>query len=190
GFDEEVVERVEVLQRELLEYQRSGVAPGGLDERLAAALAEPWAGAAELPSELWSPEDYTWWRSVMDFDPLPHWRAIDCPVLLVSGGRDTRSEVAESQQRIAAAIERVGAATARALVFPAADHAVLEWPLGEGTPPPRWPDGYRAAVVCWLREVTALEPMPSCLAAFDAPGSVAAALMPEPPADASRTNCP
>jgi len=162
GFGPSVLARVEALQRDLMTYQRGGGARDGLAADLEAASAEAWAPPAELPDRLWPLEEYAWWRSVMDFDPLPFWRRVECPVLLVSGGRDTRSNVRESQALIRAAITATGRPEVTTAVFPAADHMVLEWPLGGRIAPPRWPDGYPELLVCWTLGRTGLPAGPEC----------------------------
>lgn len=131
GFGEEVAARVETLQRDLFAYQRTGEARPRLEEELAAAATEPWAGPAELPGRLWPAEEYAWWRL-------------------------------QSQARIAEAVAAGGGPEVTSVVFPEADHVVLEWPLGEGVPPPRWPEGYREALVCWTRAEVGLPPTANC----------------------------
>ncbi len=155
GFGPEAVAEAVGLQRRVMEYQRTGEGGPVLKRRLAAASREEWFEAAELPSRLWPLAEYAWWRSVMDFDPLPHWQKVACPVLAVSGGEDTRSDARRSQRRIAAALLAGGNGRFTGVVFPRADHVLLEWPLGHRVPPPRWARGYPRRLVRWIREAAA-----------------------------------
>jgi hypothetical protein len=91
----------------------------------------------------------------MDFDPIPGWRRVSCPVLLVSGGLDTKSPVRDSQERIRAALAEGGNARFTGRVFERAGHGLVEWWLPAGLPPPRFPEGYPALLVDWAREQVA-----------------------------------
>ncbi len=151
------VQRALALQRGVLEYQRSGTAPKrapDLAKALESAAREPWFPHAKLPKKLWPPEEYAWWRSVMDFDPRPGWRKVSCPVLALGGGRDDRSDARASLDGIAREVAAGSGAPVTTVLFPEADHLLLEWPLGDHVPPPRWPDGYDRTLVCWTRLVT------------------------------------
>lgn len=64
-------------------------------------------------------------------------------MLLLKGGRDTHSSASDVVPRFA----RLGLDVE---VFPKADHMLLEWPLGPGTPPPTFADGYLERVVTWI----------------------------------------
>jgi dienelactone hydrolase len=150
GFDDDAVARAAALNGRLFDYQRRGEGAEALRRDLADARAEPWSGPAELPGELYSFEDYAWWRSVMDFDPIPHWRRVACPVLLVSGGRDLKSPVRDSQERIRRALLEGGNGRFTGRVFEDAGHGLVEWWLPAGMPPPRFPAGYPRLLVEWV----------------------------------------
>ncbi|MGH9797359.1 MAG: alpha/beta hydrolase, partial [Candidatus Polarisedimenticolia bacterium] len=152
GFDEPTVSRAALLNRRLLEYQRHATDAEALRRDLAAARTEPWFGPAELPGELYAPEDYAWWRAVMDFDPIPVWRRVACPVLLVSGGLDLKSPVRDSQDRIRRALLEGGNSRFTGRVFDAAGHGLVEWWLPGRLPPPRFPRGYPELLAEWARE--------------------------------------
>lgn len=151
GFGEEVVARASALEERLFEYHRTGAGKDALEAGLERASKEPWFEASELPARLWPPEEYAWWRSVMDFDPIPWWKRVACPVLLVSGGSDRNSPVEESQARIRQALAEGGNARFTGRIFPGADHAIVEWWLPAQMPPPRFPRGYPDLLVSWIR---------------------------------------
>ncbi len=171
GFNPEAVGAALALQRRVLDFQRSSEAPEraqDLAKDLEAAAREPWFPRAKLPRKLWPPEEYAWWRSVMDFDPRPGWRAIRCPVLALGGGRDDRSDARASLDGIAREVAAGSGAPVTTVLFPAADHPLLEWPFGDHVPPPRWPDGYARTLVCWTRLQTG-EPATSFCRGWRAP---------------------
>lgn len=149
GHSGEAIATATDLQARALAYQRTGTADPALADDLRAASAEPWFEAAELPPELYAPEDYAWWRSVMDFDPIPHWRQVDCPVLAVSGGLDTRSDARASLRAIEAAVAAGGNPRFTGRFFPRMEHGTVEWWLPARLPPPRFPDGYPELLVEW-----------------------------------------
>ncbi len=171
GFGPDAVRAALALQRRVLDYQRSGTAPEGapdLAKALEAAAREPWFPHAKLPRKLWPPEEYAWWRSVMDFDPRPGWRRVSCPVLALGGGRDDRSDAHASLAGIAREVAAGSGAPVTTVLFPEADHPLLEWPLGDHVPPPCWPDGYARTLVCWTRLQTG-EPAGSYCQGWRAP---------------------
>ncbi len=49
---------------------------------------------------------WNWWHPVVDFDPLPLWRALDVPVLIVYGADDEQDNlpVAESVRLLESAL--------------------------------------------------------------------------------------
>ncbi len=158
GFPDEAAERAEGLQRWALEFDRRGGDPAALDAALAEAAREPWFADADLPTSVDPGLDVTWWRSVMDFDALPHWRRVRCPVLMVSGGRDPKSDVEASQREIAAALAAGGNPDVAGRIFPEMEHGTIEWWLPARLPPPRFPAGYPELLVEWTRERVGLGP--------------------------------
>lgn len=151
GFGERETRRARDLQRRVLAFDRDGGDVTGLNRDLAAAQAQPWFEAADLPSAVDPGLDVTWWRSVMDFDPLPHWRRVRSPVLLVSGGLDRNSDVERSQQRIREALLAGGNRSVTTRIFPRMEHGTVEWWLPGRLPPPRFPPGYPELLVDWTR---------------------------------------
>ncbi|MEX1181736.1 MAG: alpha/beta hydrolase [Gemmatimonadota bacterium] len=153
GYGDEDVRAALALNEQVYAYQRSGEGGEALAEALAAARAEPWfADAEDIPGEVHAAEDYAWWRSVMDFDASRAWSQVRVPVLLVKGGHDDRSPADVMRARTIAALASGGNDSVTVRVFPDADHMLLEWPLGERTPPPVFADGYLDGLVAWVKQ--------------------------------------
>ena len=136
GFGAAAVREARALQRRVLDYQRSAAAPEqapDLAKALAAAAGRPWFPFAKLPHKLWPADDYAWWRSVMDFDPRPGWRAIRCPVLALGGGKDDRTDAQASLDGIAREVAAGSGAPVTKVLFPEADHPLLScWRSARG----------------------------------------------------------
>lgn len=155
GFDESVIDTALDVQRLLGKYLRRGEDEGdSLLHAITRRRHRPWYGPAELPAERYAVEEYGWWRQVMDFPALEAWRRVSCPVLLVSGGEDLNSPVGESHRRIGEVLRSAGNRDVSGIIYPGADHHILEWRLPGGMPPPFFPEGYPVEVVQWIREQT------------------------------------
>lgn len=170
GYGDADVRSALSLNERVFEAQRTGRADDDLRAALASARLEPWFQDAgdipgELPRDLSSAAEDVWWRSVMDFDPLPVWAAVRVPVLLLKGAQDDRSPV-DGVRWIEAALRRGGNDAIDVRIFPRADHMLLEWPLGDRVPPPAFADGFPEALVEWLRAESRRGGFP-----VDAPGS-------------------
>ena len=68
------------------------------------------------------------WSAVGDFDPLPAWRDVDVPALVVYGEDDTNVPSAKSRDRLL----ELGKPNIRVVVFPGSGHA-LQPPAGLGS---------------------------------------------------------
>lgn len=153
GYPAADVERALALNERVFEYQRTEQAPDGLAEDLRQASMEPWfRDAHDIPPELYPPDDYRWWRSVMDFAPGPVWKQVRQPVLLLKGGKDRNSAADSARNEIEAALKSGGNDDVEFVLFPDGDHAMLEWPLGDRTPPPVFASGYLQSMVRWAGE--------------------------------------
>lgn len=153
GYSAADVARALALNERVFEYQRTGQASDGLAEELRDASEEPWfRDAQDIPGELYPPEEYRWWRSVMDFAPGPVWEQVKTPVLLLKGGKDPNSTASLAQREIEAALRRGGNSNVDFVVFPEADHSMLRWPFGNGVPPPLFADNYLQTMVDWAGE--------------------------------------
>jgi pimeloyl-ACP methyl ester carboxylesterase len=147
------VERALALNERVFAYQRTGQALDGLAEDLRAASVQAWfRDAHDIPTELYPPDDYRWWRSVMDFAPALVWKQVRNPVLLLKGGRDPNSTADLARNEIESALRSGGNDAVEFVLFPDGDHAMLEWPLGERIPPPVFASGYLQTMVRWAGE--------------------------------------
>jgi pimeloyl-ACP methyl ester carboxylesterase len=158
GHSEEFIRRALALNEQVYAYQRTGRGGSALAQALQAARAEPWfLDAEDIPEEVYPPEEYGWWRSVMDFDPAPLWERVRAPVLVIKGGRDPKYPAAEMQRNIETALRRGGNDRYRILILPGADHYLLEWPFGKRVPPPVFAADHPDALVAWVRERAAAD---------------------------------
>lgn len=154
GFSDKQAEAAMATQRLLMQYQRSAEGKAALTAALKRAVMAPWFDASGLPT---SADEYggAWWTSVMDFDPLPHWRDVRCPVLMVSGGKDAKSDVRQSQRRIHEALMDGGNGQFMGKIFPEMEHGTVEWWLPDHIPPPRYSNGYPDLLTNWtLQQVS------------------------------------
>ncbi|MFP3938788.1 MAG: alpha/beta hydrolase family protein [Thermoanaerobaculia bacterium] len=98
GFTPEQVERVNALHRLGIRYGLTGEGWEEYEAALTAALESGLAGHGVVEP---FPRDrdhwvWAWARAVGDYDPLPHWKALDVPALVLYGGEDTQIHVPES----------------------------------------------------------------------------------------------
>ncbi|MGH9461039.1 MAG: alpha/beta hydrolase family protein [Vicinamibacteria bacterium] len=153
GYSTADVASALALNERIFEYQRTGQAPDGLAEDLREASGKPWfRDAQDLPEELYPPDAYRWWRSVMDFQPGPIWEEVKIPVLLLKGGKDPNSTAEHAKREIEAALKSGGNYSVEFVLFPEGDHSLLRWPLGERVPPPVFASGYLQTMIRWAGE--------------------------------------
>ena len=153
GYDAATISQALNLNSRVLEYQRTGAGAEDLAASLANARSQPWfADAEDIPAEMHPPEVYAWWRSVMDFDAAAAWSRVEVPVLLLKGGADDRSTAGVMRTRIGHALAAAGHDQPDVVVFPEADHMLLEWPLGPGVPPPVFAEGALEHLLAWIEE--------------------------------------
>jgi uncharacterized protein len=155
GVAEEAIRQALDLNRRVFAFVRSGEGREALAADLEAARRQPWYGTAKLPDDLGGAGDWAWWRSVMDFDPLPYWSRLGCPVLALSGGRDPKNPAADAQKRIRGALLAGGHQRFTGRIYPRAEHGLIEWWLPGRLPPPRFARGYLDLLISWVREQTA-----------------------------------
>ncbi len=153
GYDPATVDRALALNARVLDYQRTGAGRERLESDLRQAASQPWFGDAEdIPAQLYAPDEYEWWRSVMDFDATEAWSRVAVPVLLLKGGDDDRSPADVMRDRIADALTQGGGLAPDVVVFRGADHLLLRWPFGRGVPPPQFADGFLETLLTWITE--------------------------------------
>lgn len=153
------------LYAQLSDFQRTGVGRDALNARLATASREPWFEAAayldarvpEYDSVLALPW-FAGWRARMDFDSATIFATLQCPVLAQIGGADPKNDGTAALERIRGALARGGNTHFTGVVYPAAEHGIIEWrPLGHALPP--WfARGYLEAQLRWVLLQTAMPP--------------------------------
>ena len=153
GYDPTTVERARALNARVLDYQRTGAGRESLESELRQAASQPWFGDAEdIPAQLYAPDEYEWWRSVMDFNASDAWSRVAVPILLLKGGADDRSPADVMRDQIADALTRGSGQQPDVVVFPGADHMLLRWPFGQGVPPPQFADGFLETLLMWITD--------------------------------------
>ncbi|MEJ2145109.1 MAG: alpha/beta hydrolase [Acidobacteriota bacterium] len=158
GYSDEVVAKALALNESVFDYQRTGEGGEELKERLGELHSEPWFRDAEdIPNEIFPMKEYRWWKSVMDFDPAPVWQRVLAPVLILKGGRDKHSPAGLARERIVSALHRGGNDSVEFMLFPEADHSLLEWPLGDRIPPPVFSDDCLNRLIHWVQAQTGVK---------------------------------
>lgn len=155
GYSHVVIAKALELNNRVFAYQRTGHGADQLQAELDAVSNEPWFfDAGDIPSRIYQPEEYAWWRSVMDFDPRPVWERISGPVLLLKGARDAHSPADTARREITSALAHGGNANVDFVLVPNGDHMLLEWPLGESVPPPMFAERWLETLIHWVRDAT------------------------------------
>lgn len=90
------------LNRRVLAWVRTSAGWDDYRQALEAARRGSWAGKGIAEGYPDTPDHWVWeWaRAVGEFDPLPSWRDLRVPGLLVYGARDTQIRVAKSVARL------------------------------------------------------------------------------------------
>ena len=156
GFGVADAESAAAIDRLLLEWVRTGRHPIGFEAHLArVADNTAWRPASSIPRSLPRPPalDGWYWRG-RALDPLPAWRALRVPALVVFGAADELLPAPESAANIESALARGGAEHA-VRTFPSANHMLLTLPRPAGGAWewdwPRAAPGYLELVTDWMR---------------------------------------
>jgi pimeloyl-ACP methyl ester carboxylesterase len=89
----------------------------------------------------------------VDFDPLPYWRAVSCPVLAIWGGRDLYVPVDESRDRLRFALSDAGGLDYQYTVFPSSNHGIGRVLTGASKERfSEFSDGYFELMTQWLQD--------------------------------------
>lgn len=100
GLEGRSLQEALLLQVTAEKFVKGEVSWARYEAVLNGALESPWAGVAEgFPS---SPKSWRWdfFRGVIAFDPLPHWRDVKQPVLIVYGEDDRNAPAVRSAYRL------------------------------------------------------------------------------------------
>lgn len=157
GFDERSAAKASELYGRLSQFERTGEGREELDAALRRFATEPWFAATEiLPARLPPYEEvqrldwFPAWRSRMDFDAEPYWQSVNCPVLLLLGGKDPKMSSEAAAASIREALVSGGNSDLTVRVFPKGEHGLVEWYLPGRLPPPRFPKGYPDMMARWV----------------------------------------
>jgi pimeloyl-ACP methyl ester carboxylesterase len=153
GFPEQEVEQAISFMRRKFEVAFTGRGWDELEAAVKMARAREWITFVFAPS---SPDDLQSYRKFPhDFDPVPLWQQITCPVLAIFGERDMDVPVNASIAEIGEALRQGGNADYTFEVFPGADHVIMlsetggfqNLPLTEGFAP-----DYFTKMTDWLAQ--------------------------------------
>jgi dienelactone hydrolase len=146
------------VHRELGRWIDTGQDSAVVAALLQATAATAWRRHTALPASLPAPDERRgWYWGGRTLDPLPWWREVRVPVLLVFGEQDQRVPAARSAAAIETALRQAGNPDVVVRTFPRASHV-----LKTTRPPspaqgrrwdwPRQAPGYLDACVTWVQE--------------------------------------
>jgi dienelactone hydrolase len=153
GFGVAQAESAAALDRRLLDWLRTGRGGDALARDLERVAGTPWRRASSIPRQLpKAPALDGWYWRGRTLDPLPAWRALRVPALVVFGAADELLPVPASAANIERALA-AGGAEHTVRTFPAANHMLLTLPLeaGGGWDWPRAAPGYLEQTTDWMR---------------------------------------
>lgn len=153
GYSSASAGRAARLNRQILAWLATGGARAELDDALTNAADLPWRRASSLPERL--PADSAlegWYWRGRTLDPIPLWRSLRAPVLVVFGSGDELVPAVVSADRIRRALREGGNRDATVRVFPAANHVLRQLPLVAGGEWdwPRAAPGYLETLTAWV----------------------------------------
>jgi hypothetical protein len=154
-FGKDDIQRAVETNLRYHEYLRGDLDENTLKSELDTVVDKPWFSAAkDLYSEVYPRKEFSWWRSVMDFDPKEDWHNLNVPVLFLKGAKDDRSDATSSVARVRSFMNENAKKQLQVQVFSDAGHMLLVWPFGDHVPPPMFASGYPSVVVEWLNDQT------------------------------------
>jgi pimeloyl-ACP methyl ester carboxylesterase len=154
GFGVAEAQHAAALDRRILEWLRTGNKRESLEDELRGLEGSSWRRASSIPSRLpQAPALESWYWRGRTLDPLPAWRALQAPALVVFGAADELLPAAPSAANIGRALEDGGNRDHTLRTFPAANHVLRTLPLvaGGAWDWPRAAPGYLDLVTDWMR---------------------------------------
>jgi dienelactone hydrolase len=154
GFGVTQAESAAVLDRRLLDWLRAGHHDGPLEAELRRLERSSWRRASSIPARLpQAPVLEGWYWRGRTLDPLPSWRALRVPTLVVFGAADELLPAAASAANIGRALEAGGSRDHTLKTFPAANHVLRTLPLvaGGAWDWPRAAPGYLDLMTEWMK---------------------------------------
>lgn len=140
------------LNRVAERYVRGEIPWGTYRGTLDSALASDWghaAGGFPRTEDHWR---WAFYRGVIDFDPLPWWRRVEAPTLVLYGSEDANAPTARSVERLREAFSEGGPERHEIRVFDGLGHGLLAPMEGRHHPLELHPDVVRA-LSGWLGPV-------------------------------------
>jgi len=154
GFGVARAESAAALDRRLLDWLRTRRGQERLARELGQVADTPWRRASSIPLRLPQPPalEGWYWRG-RTLDPLPAWRALRVPALVVFGAADELLPASASAANIERALRDGGNADHTLKTFPAANHVLRTLPLVAGGTWdwPRAAPGYLDLTTEWMR---------------------------------------
>ena len=122
NLPESEVQEALAFQRLKHAYARTGMGWQDYAEALQNSRNEPWAslGGPSSPDDWW----WLWYRTKMDYEPVPMLEQVRVPVLALWGERDELVPVAESRAAVEGAFARGENRNVTYRVFAGADHSM------------------------------------------------------------------
>jgi len=153
GFATADAQHAAVLDRRIADWLGGGHGRKELEEELDRVHDTPWRRASSVPHHL--PRGATlesWYWRGRTLDPLPGWRALRAPVLVVFGAADELLPAGPSAANIERALGQGASADHTVKVFASANHTLRVLPLVAGGPWdwPRAAPGYVDLVTRWM----------------------------------------
>jgi pimeloyl-ACP methyl ester carboxylesterase len=93
----------------------------------AKAAGARWLPEAPEPKDSWLRAFY---RGIMDFDPMPYWEKVHCPLLAFFGQTDWIVPPVENEKHLRQAVEQAGNKNVQIVILPKANHLFLEVETG------------------------------------------------------------
>ena len=153
GFGNEQAQKAAALDRLILAWLSQRRGREVVERELEHVADTPWRRASSLPHHLPHGETLEgWYWRGRTLDPLPGWRALKAPALVVFGAADELLPAGASATNIARALAEGGNRDHTVKQFPAANHVLLTLPLvaGGAWDWPRVAPGYLDLVTQWM----------------------------------------
>lgn len=149
--EDEIAQGLQIVELQAT-YARTGEGWQAYADAKEAARGKAWSSALgpTTAADSWW---WQWYRTKLDFDPVPVLERVRVPVLCVWGGHDRLVPVAESRTAIEEALTRGGNQDVTCVVYPGADHSIQvssDW-HGFGPDP-----GYLNDLTTWVLKRTKL----------------------------------
>lgn len=148
-YPDDAIARAMALDRQIVAVYRTGQGRAEAMQAVQAASSESWftdAGLGVQPEDSWN---WKWYRDLpMDFDPMPHLKALRAPMFAAHGALDAIVPAGRSAEAINALAAEGKDFTA--VTYPGAGHVLHTDPAGSSR---AWaaPASYWKDVEAWLR---------------------------------------